>query len=61
VRPHGHARLRMTVALPAGLRHGRVTAFVDGRRVAAKRAGATLWFVLKARGGRAVDWAVARR
>jgi hypothetical protein len=60
VRPHGHRRLRMTVALPAGLRKGRVAAYVEGRRVAAKRAGATLRFTLKARGGRAVDWGVAR-
>ena len=65
LRPHGHELLRMTVALPAALRHGKVAAFVDGRRVAARRpgtsrAGASVRFALRARGGRAVDWAVAR-
>jgi hypothetical protein len=62
----------MRVALPAALRHGPVAAFVDRRRVRAERvrilrpgatragAGAELRFVLRARGGRAVNWAVAR-
>jgi hypothetical protein len=58
--PHGRARLRMTVSLPAALRSGRVAAFVDGRRVPSKRAGDSLSFRLPARGGRPVDWAVAR-
>ena len=39
LRPHGHERLRMTVAPPAALRHGPVAAFVDGRRVRAERGG----------------------
>jgi hypothetical protein len=60
LRPHGHARLRMTVALPRALRRGPVAAFVDGRRVKASRAGGQARFALKARGGRIVDWAVAR-
>jgi hypothetical protein len=60
VRPNGHERLRMTVALPAALRHGSVAAFVDGRRVAVRRAGAGVRFTLRARAGRPVDWAVAR-
>jgi hypothetical protein len=50
----------VTVALPAGLRHGKVAAYVGGRRVRAARVGAALRFSLRARGGRAVDWAVAR-
>jgi hypothetical protein len=52
----------MTVALPAALRHGRAAAYVDGRRVPAKQvgSGSTVRFTLRARGGRAVDWAVAR-
>jgi hypothetical protein len=37
-----------------------VAAFVDGRRVASRRAGGQLRFKLQARGGKAVDWAVAR-
>ena len=60
LRPHGRGRLRMTVSLPAGLRRGPVAAFVEGRRVPARRVGADLRFRLRARGGRAVDWAVAR-
>jgi hypothetical protein len=60
VRPSGHERLRMAVSLPAALRRGPVAAFVDGRRVPARRAGDTLRFGLRARGGRLVDWAVAR-
>jgi hypothetical protein len=50
----------MTVSLPAGLRRGPVAAFVDGRRVASRRSGSDLVFTLRARGGRSVDWAVAR-
>jgi hypothetical protein len=54
----------MSVALPAALRHGNVAAYVNGRRVAAKRAGSgagsRVRFTLRARGGRAIDWAVAR-
>ena len=61
VRPHGRRSLRVTVKLPAGLRRGPVGAYVDGRRVTAKRTGASLRFSLRARGRRAVDWAVARR
>jgi hypothetical protein len=61
VRPHGRRALRMTVSLPAALRSGRVAAFVDGRRVASRRSGSDLIFELRARGGRSVDWAVARR
>jgi hypothetical protein len=34
---------------------------VDGHRVAAKRTGGNLRFSLRARGGRLVDWSVARR
>ena len=60
LRPHGRGRLRMTVSLPARLRRGPVAAFVEGRRVPARRVGADLRFRLRARGGRAVDWAVAR-
>ena len=53
VRPHGRARLRMTVELPRGLARGPVAAFVDGRRVRARRAGGAVRFALRARGGRA--------
>jgi hypothetical protein len=60
LRPSGRERLRVSVALPAGLRRGRAAAYVDGRRVAARRAGGSLVFRLRARGGRVVDWAVAR-
>jgi hypothetical protein len=60
LRPRGRARLRMRVSLPPGLRRGRVAAFVDGRRVGGRRVGGELRFSLRARGGRAVDWAVAR-
>jgi hypothetical protein len=60
VRPHGRARLRMTVELPRGLARGRVAAFVDGRRVRARRAGGAVRFALRARGGSLVDWAVER-
>jgi hypothetical protein len=60
VRPSGHERLRMSVSLPAALRRGPVAAFVDGRRVRARRSGSTVRFELRARGGRLVDWAVAR-
>jgi hypothetical protein len=60
LRPSGRRRLRMTVSLPARLRSGRVAAFVDGRRVPARRAGAAVRFTLRARAGGAVDWAVAR-
>ena len=61
LRPHGRARLRMTVELPRGLARGPVAAFVDGRRVRARTAHGQLHFALRARGGRVVDWAVARR
>jgi hypothetical protein len=61
LRPQGRKALRMTVSLPAALRHGPVAAFVDGRRIHATRAGETLRFVLRAQGGAKVDWAVARR
>jgi hypothetical protein len=37
-----------------------VAAFVDGRRVTGRRSGGDLIFELRARAGRAVDWAVAR-
>jgi hypothetical protein len=60
LRPRGRERLRMSVALPPGLRRGPVAAFVDGRRLAGRRSGATIVFHLRARGGRLVDWAVAR-
>jgi hypothetical protein len=60
LRPHGRRPLRMTVSLPSGLRRGRVAAFVAGRRVASRRSGGDLTFSLRARGGRSVDWAVAR-
>jgi hypothetical protein len=50
----------MTVELPRGLARGRVAAFVDGRRVRARRAGGAVRFALRARGGSLVDWAVAR-
>ena len=60
LRPHGRKSLRMTVSLPAALRHGRVAAFVEGRRVASVRARGELRFGLRARRGRAVDWAVGR-
>jgi Glycosyl hydrolase 36 superfamily, catalytic domain len=60
VRPSGHERLRMSVSLPTALRRGPVAAFVDGRRVRARRSGRTVTFELRARGGRLVDWAVAR-
>jgi hypothetical protein len=60
LRPHGRRALKLTVTLPAALEHGPVAAFVDGRRVAGRRTGGTLSFSLRARGGRSVDWAVAR-
>jgi Glycosyl hydrolase 36 superfamily, catalytic domain len=60
LRPHGHALLRITVSLPDRLRRGPVAAFVEGRRVAGRRAGAELRLSLRARRGRVVDWAVAR-
>jgi hypothetical protein len=60
LRPHGHALLRITVSLPDRLRRGPAAAFVEGRRVAGRRAGAELRFSLRARRGRVVDWAVAR-
>ncbi len=60
LRPHGRRALRMTVSLPAALRRGRVAAFVEGRRVASRRDGSDLTFSLRARGGRSLDWAVAR-
>jgi hypothetical protein len=59
VRPSGHERLRVSVSLPRALRRGSAAAFVDGRRVRATRAGGTLRFALRGRGGRLVDWAVA--
>ena len=60
LRPHGRKSLRMTVSLPAALRHGRVAAFVEGQRVASMRARGELRFGLRARRGRVVDWAVGR-
>jgi hypothetical protein len=33
---------------------------VEGRRVAGRRTGGDLTFSLRARGGRSLDWAVAR-
>jgi hypothetical protein len=60
VHPHGRRALRMTVSLPAALRRGPVAAFVDGRRMTGRRSGSDLIFDLRARAGRAVDWAVAR-
>jgi hypothetical protein len=60
LRPHGRRALRMSVALPAALRRGPAAAFVEGRRVASRRAHGRLRFGLGARGGRTVDWAVAR-
>ena len=60
LRPHGRRALKLTVTLPAALGHGPVAAFVDGRRVAGRRAGGELSFSLRARGERSVDWAVAR-
>jgi hypothetical protein len=60
LRPQGGTSLRMTVSLPAALRRGPVEAFVEGRRVASRRLGGALRFRLRARGGRLVDWAVAR-
>ena len=50
LRPHGRARLRMTVELPRGLARGRVAAFVDGRRVRARTAGGAA--PLRAQGAR---------
>jgi hypothetical protein len=58
LRPSGHRRLRLAVTLPGRLRHGRPTVWVDGRRVRATRAGGVVRFSLRARAGRAVDWAV---
>jgi hypothetical protein len=58
LRPSGHRRLRLTVALPRQLRHGRLAVWVDGRRVRATRRGGVVRFGLHARAGRAVDWAV---
>ena len=60
LRPHGRARLRMTVELPRGLARRPVAAFVDGRRVRARKARGHLRFSLRARAGRVVSWAVAR-
>jgi hypothetical protein len=60
LRPEGRRALRITVALPEVLRRGRASAFVGGRRVASRRRGPELTFELRARGGRVVDWGVAR-
>jgi hypothetical protein len=59
LRPSGRKRVRLSVALPPWLRRGPAVAFVDGRRVEARRRGGTLVFSLRARGGRLVDWAVS--
>jgi hypothetical protein len=50
--------LRMHVALPAGVRPGRVTAFAGGRRVRALVRGGLVVFSLPARANRPADWAV---
>jgi hypothetical protein len=60
LRPDGRRLLKLTVALPAGLRTGPAAAFVNGRRVASRRGGGRLTFSARARAGRALDWAVAR-
>jgi Glycosyl hydrolase 36 superfamily, catalytic domain/Glycosyltransferase family 36 len=60
LRPHGRKSLKLTVTLPAGLRKGRAVAYVNGHRVASSRAGDRLTFTARARGARAIDWAVAR-
>jgi hypothetical protein len=48
--------LRMRVAAPRGAH--RLTAFADGRRVAATLRGGIVSFALRARAGRPADWAV---
>ena len=58
LRPAGHGRLQMVVSLARGIRASNVVAFVDGRRTAVRVAQGRARFVLRADGGKPVDWAV---
>src|SRR3954464_2170832 len=56
----GKRRLRMSVRRPAGVPARLAVAWVNGRRVRQFSRGRFVAFQLRARPGRAVDWAVTR-
>jgi hypothetical protein len=56
----GKRILRMSVRRPSGIPAGRAVTWVDGRRVRHFSRGRFVAFQLRARPGRAVDWAVTR-
>jgi hypothetical protein len=58
LRPAGRGRLRMVVSLPPGGRSRDVSVFVNGRPTAVRVARGEARFVLRADGGKPVDWAV---
>ena len=60
LRPDGHGRLKMVVALPRGS-GGRVDVFVDGVAVSHRVSKGVARFALPAAGGKPVDWAVVAR
>jgi hypothetical protein len=56
--PQGTGEARVTVHLPFGVAPQRVAAWVGGRLVARSAFGTTVSFVVRARNGRAIDWAL---